>query len=211
MQYVSENKQQKASAQQRDAKLVDATAALGRGNCCGSLKLDSSSSGHVRRSAGVTIGKVTRSEAEISVIVDALDIRLVNSTSAVATGSGSSPRNNLGLTAVDGQPKSRFDFIDLSPANGCCDERVHDGDALIEDQNLGFDKEQPSQGCCGGNNSSLSHPATVAIENDLNDEQNINGQSQNRENEGGSRSKNIQIGHQTILPLLQTTSSVEGK
>ncbi len=211
MQYVTENKQQKASAQQRDAQLVDATAALGRGNCCGSLKLDSSSSGNVGSSAGMTIGKVTRSEAEISVVVDALDIRLVNSTSAVATGSGSSPRNNLGLTAVDGQPKSRFDFIDFTPADSCCDEGVHDGDAFIEDQNLGLDKKKPNEGCCGGNNSGLSHPAAVAVENHLNDEQDIYGQSQNRENDGGSRSKHIQIGHQTILPLLQTTSSVEGK
>jgi hypothetical protein len=57
----------------------------------------------------------------------------------------------------------------------------------------------------------LSQPGAVTVENDLNDEQKINGQSQASKNEGGSRSKHIQIGHQTILPLLQTTSSVEGK
>jgi hypothetical protein len=211
VQYVTENEQQKASAQQREAQLVDATAALGRGNCCSSLELGTPRSSNVGGSTRMTVGKVTRSEAEISVVVDALDISLVHRASAVATGSGSGPRHNLGLTAIDSQSKSRFNLIDLSPANSCCDERVHNGDSLIEDQNLGFDKEQPSQSCCGGNNSSLSHPASVAVENHLNDEQNVNGQSQNRENEGGSRSKHIQIGHQTILPLLQTTSSVEGK
>lgn len=211
MQYVTENKQQKASAQQRDAQLVDATAALGRGNCCGSLKLNSSSASNVGSSAGVAVRKIARSESEVPVVVDALDVNLVNSAPAVTAGSGSSPRHDLGLTAVDGQAKSRFDFIDLSPADGCCDERVNNGDSLIENQNLGLDKEQPSQSCCGGNNSSLSHPAAVAVENDLNDEQNIDSQSQNREDEGGSRSKHIQIGHKTILPLLQTTSSVEGK
>ena len=127
------------------------------------------------------------------------------------TRSGGSPRHDLGLTAVDGQTKSRFDFIDLSPANGCCDERVHNGDSLIEDQNFGLDKEQPSQSCCGGNDTSLSHPGAVTVEQDLNDKQNIDSQSQARENDGGSRSKHIQIGHQTILPLLQTASSSEGK
>lgn len=211
MQHVTENKQQKASAQQRDAQLVDATAALGRGNCCGSLKLDSSIASNVSGSARVAVGQIAGSQTEVSVVVDALDINLMNSASSVTAGSGSSPSHDLGLTAVDGQAKSSFDFIDLSPADGCCDERVHNGDSLVEDENLGLDKEQPSQSCCGGDNSSLGHPAAVAVENDLNDEQNIYGQSQNRENEGGSRSKHIQIGHKTILPLLQTSSSVEGK
>jgi hypothetical protein len=211
VQHVTENKQQKASAQQRDAQLVDATAALGRGNCCGSLKLDSSIASNVSGSARVAVGQIAGSQTEVSVVVDALDINLMNSASSVTAGSGSSPRHDLGLTAVDGQAKSRFDFIDLSPANGCCDEGVNNGQTLIENQNFGLDEEQPSQSCCGGNNSSLSHPATVAVENDLNDKQNNDGQSQNAQNEGGSRSESIQIGHQTILPLLQTTSSVEGK
>lgn len=211
MQHVTENKQQKASAYQRDAQLVDAAAALGRGDCCSSLKLDSSSASNVSSGAGVAVRKISGSESEVFVVVDALDVNLVNGASAVTAGSGSSPRNDLGLTAVDGQTKSRFDFIDLSPADSCGNERVHNGDSLIEDQNLGLDKEQPSQSCCGGNNTSLSHPAAIAVENNLNDEQNIYGQSQNRQDEGGSRSKHIQIGHQTILPLLQTTSSVKGK
>jgi len=211
VQYVTENKQQKAGAQQRDAQLVEATAALGRGNCCGSLKLDPSSAGNVGGSSGMAVWKVAGSEAEISVVVDALDVSLVNSASSVAAGSGSSPRYDLGLTAVHGQAKSRFDFVDLGPADGCCDERVNNRDSLIEDQNLRFDEEQPNQSCCGGNNSRLGHPSTVTVENNLNYEQNIDDQSQTRENEGGSRSKDIQIGHQTILPLLQTTSSVEGK
>ena len=211
MQQVTENKQEKASAQQRDAQFVDATAALRGGSCCGSLKLDSTGASNVSGGAGVAVGQIARSESKVSVVVNALEVNSVNRASTVATGSGSSPRNNLGLTAVDGQPKSRFDFIDLSPANGCCDEGVHNGDALIEDQNLWLNEKQPSQRCCGGNNSGLSHPGAVTVENDLHNEQNIDDQSQARENESGSRSKHIQIGHQTILPLLQTSSSVEGK
>lgn len=211
MQQVTENKQEKASAQQRDAQFVDATAALSGGNCCGSLKLDSTSASNVSSSTGVAVGQIARSESKVSVVVNALDVNSVNRASTVATGSGSGPRHNLGLTAVDGQAKSSFDFVDLSPADSCCDEGVHNGDSLIEDKNLGFKEEQPNQSCCGGNDSGLSHPAAIAVENYLNNEQNIDGQSQNRENEGGSRSKHIQIGHQTILPLLQTTSSVEGK
>jgi len=211
MQQVTENKQEKASAQQRDAQLVDGTAALRGGNCCGSLKLDSTSASNVSGSTGVAVGQIARSESKVSVVVNALDVNSVNRASTVATGSGSGPRHYLGLAAVDGQAKSSFDFIDLSPADSCRDEGVHNGDSFIEDQNFGFKEEQPSQGCCGGNDSGLSHPGAVTVEQDLNDEQNIDGQSQARKDDGGSRSKHIQIGHQTILPLLQTTSSVEGK
>ena len=191
MQQVTENKQEKASAQQRDPQLVDSTAALRGGSCCGSLKLDSTGASNVSGGAGVAVGQIARSESKVSVVVNALDVNSVNRASTVPTRSGSGPRHYLGLAAVDGQPKSSFDFVDLSPADSCCDEGVHNGDSLIEDQNLGLDKEQPSQSCCGGYNSSLSHPAAIAIENDLNDEQNIYGQSQNRKNEGGSRSKHI--------------------
>lgn len=211
MQYVSENKQEKAGAQERNAKLVDATAALGRGGCCGSLKLGSTQSSEVGGSPRMAARKVSGPEAEVSVVVDAFDINLVNGTAAIATRSWSSPRNDLGLTAVNRQTKSRFDLINLTPSKSGRDEGVHNGDSLVEDQNFGLNKEKPNEACCGGNYTSLSHPAAVSIEHNLNDEQNINGQSQNRENEGGSRSKHIQIGHQTILPLLQTSSSVEGK
>lgn len=211
MQQVTQNKQDEARAKQRDAQLVDAAAALGRGSCCGSLKLDSSGASEVSSGTRVAAGQIARSEAEVFVVVDSLNVGLVHSAPAVATRSGGSPRHDLGLTAVDGQTKSGFDLVDLSPANGCCDEGVHNGDALIEDQNLWLNKKQPSQGCCGGNNPGLSHPGAVTVENDLHNEQNIDDQSQARENESGSRSKHIQIGHQTILPLLQTSSSVEGK
>ena len=211
MQQVTQNKQEQARAEQRDTHFVDAGAALGRGSCCGSLKLGSPAASNVGSSTGVAVGQITGPEPEVAVVVDAFDVGLVNGVSAVASRSWSSPSHDLGLTAVDGQAKSRFDFIDLSPANGCCDEGVNNGETLIENQNFGLDEEQPSQSCCGGHNSSLSHPATVAVENDLNDKQNNDGQSQNAQNEGGSRSESIQIGHQTILPLLQTTSSVEGK
>ena len=211
MQQVTDNKQEKASAQQRDAQFVDAAAALRGGNCCGSLKFDSSTASDMSSSTRVTVGQIARPESEVSVVVDSLDVNVVNRASTIATRSGSGPRHDLGLTAVDSQTKSSFDLIDLGPTNGCCDERVHNSDSLIEDQNLGFNEQKPSQSCCGGNDAGLSQPGAVTVENDLNDEQKINGQSQASKNEGGSRSKHIQIGHQTILPLLQTTSSVEGK
>ncbi len=211
MQQVTENEQEKASAQQRDAQLVDSTAALRGGNCCGSLKLDSASSSNVSGSTGVAVGQIARSESKVSVVLNTLDVNSVNRASTVAAGSGSSPRHYLGLAAVDGQAKSSFDFVNLSPADSCCYEGVNNGYSLIEDQNFGLDKEQPSQSCCGGNDTSLSHPGAVTVEQDLNDKQNIDSQSQARENDGGSRSKHIQIGHQTILPLLQTASSSEGK
>ena len=211
MQQVTQNKQEQARAEQRDTFFVDAGAALGRGSCCGSLELGSPAASNVGSSTGVAVGQISGSEPEVTVVVDAFDVSLVNGVSAVASRSWSSPSHDLGLTAVDGQAKSRFDFIDLSPANSCCDKGVNDGEALIENQNFGLYEEQPSQSCCGGNNSSLSHPAAVAVENDLNDEQNNDGKSQNAQNEGRSRAESIQIGHQTILPVLQTTSSVEGK
>lgn len=211
MQQVTQNQQEQARAQQRDANLVDAGAALGRGGCCGSLELGAPSASNMSNGAGMTGGQVTGSKPEVTVVVNAFDIDGVNGATSVSTGSGRSPRYDLGLTAVDGKSVSGLDFINLTPTDGCCDERVDNVDSLIENEHLGLKEEQPSQGCCGGNDTGLRHPGAVTEENDLNDKQNIDGQSQTRKHEGGSWSERNQIGHQTILPPLQTTSSVEGK
>ncbi|MEN9957095.1 MAG: hypothetical protein RIR46_703 [Actinomycetota bacterium] len=211
MQQVTQNKQDQARAQQRDAQLVDAAAAFGRGGCCGSLELGTASSSNVSGGTRVAVREVSRAKSEISVVVDSLDVNGVHGSTAVASGSGSSPSHNLGFTAVNGQTISGLDFIDFGPANGCCDEGVDNVDAFVENENLGLQKEQPSQGCCGGNDTRLSQPSSISIKDDLKNKQNIDDQSQTRENDGGSWSERNEIGHQTILPPLQTTSSVEGK
>lgn len=211
MQHITENQQSHARAQQRDAELVNARAALGRGVCCASLKLVSSDAGHMSSGTRMAVRQIAGAKTKVSVVFDALDIDGMNGAASVSTGSGSSPRYDLGLAAVDSQTESGFDFINLGPADGGFDEWVHDGDAFIENQDFGLDEQQPNQSCCGGNNASLSQPRAITVKNDLKHEQNVNNQGQTRENESGSWTELNQIGHLTILPSLQASSSVEGK
>jgi len=211
MKQATEQKQSEARAYQRDANLVDASAALGAGGCCSSGKNSSPASGYVSGSAGVAVGQIAGAKTEVFVVVDALDIDGVNGSATVTTGSGSGPRHDLGLTAVNRQTVASLDLVDLGPADGCCDERIHNGDSLVVDQDMGFDEQQPAQNCCGGNDTGLQQPGAVAVESHLNNEQNVDIQSQDLKDECCSGSEFNRIGHSTILPPLDATPSFQRK
>ena len=211
MQHITENQKDDACAEERNANLVDSALASSRGGCCGSSELGLSGASIMSGNSRVAVGQVTGSEPEVLVVVDAFDIDGVNSSSAIPAWSWRCPSDDLGIAAVDRQTKSSFDFVDLGPANRSCDEWIHNGDAFIEDEHLGLNKQQPGEAayCC--NDTGLGHPAAIAIENHLSYKQKIDDHDQTREYEGGFWSERKEIGHQTILPSLQTTSSVEGK
>ena len=211
MSHQTENKQQKAGSQKDQSELVVLGMASGGGCCGGSVESFASASGNVCCGTGMAVGQVTGPKAEVLVVVDASDVDGMHGSTPVSSGRRGGPGNDLGLTAVNRQPEASFDFVNLLPAECCSEQRVDDGDALIENHNVGLDEQQPAQNPDGQDGAHLGEPGSVAVGQNLHEKKHADGHGKCCQNNSASRSEFNRIGHSTILPPLQIATTPEGK
>lgn len=211
MSHQTENKQQKAESKKGQPELVILGMANGGGFCGGSVERFASTPSDVCCGTRVAVGQVPGSKTEILVVVDASDVDGVNGAASVSSGSRRGPGHDLGLTAINRQSEASFDFVDFVPTECCSQQRVNDGDALIENHDVGFDEEQPTQSCCSQDRAKLGEPGSIAVGEDLHKEEHADGHGKCCQNDGASRSELYRVGHSTILPSLQLASTQEGK
>jgi hypothetical protein len=208
---VAERQERQAQANQGNARVVESSTALNGFGVLGLTEVGKSRSSDVSCCSGLASGGVARSESEVFVVVDTSEFTGMDVSGVVSPGCGCRPGNNSSATGFDGERVFGFDAVDSIPANCGCNEGVHHGDALVEDQNFGSNKAKPSECCGNANEAELQQPAAVTEKDNLNTEKQVEQKNHTSHDKCRCGSKSMDVGHMTILPLTVKSSSLEGK
>jgi len=200
------------SAEQQQCCSSDVELALPACACAtvGTKALESASR-DVCCGTGVSSRRIARSNSEIPVVLDALELTLVNCASVVAPGCGCCVGNDLGLATVNSEGKSRFDFVYLRPADGRGDERINDRDSFVENQYSWVNEEQPNENQASHDERKLREPVAIAIEKYLHGKQQVIQNDNAGHNPCGCGAKAKEIGHKSILAVSVKTPLKVGK
>lgn len=208
---VAERNQRQAQARQGYAHVVESSATLHGNRVLGLAKIGKSSAGNVSSGTRLTLGGVTGSQTEVFVVVDAPEFTGMQVSPLVAARCWCRPSDHSSTTGFNRESIFSFDAVDRVPADCGCDERVHNRDSLIVDQDFWPNEAQPRQCCACGDKAELSHPGAIAKKENLNSEQQVEQENHSGHDKCGCGSKSMKVGHMTILPLTVKSSSLEGK
>ena len=98
--------------------------------------------GDVADLTAITAGGFTRSDLAIESDIHSLNLRTMEVSSMVSTWSWSSPGMNNFAANGDTHRVSGIDRLNTLPANGNALQGIGNSNSLIEDRDLGMDKEQ---------------------------------------------------------------------
>ena len=161
--------------------------------------------------AAVRAARVTGTDELVAMQVTANQLGSANSFALVATGSCCSPNAEALASSCDCASESSVDILNLAQGDNCCGQGVHNGDALVVNQELGANENGPDDSCCKGGQGKTEKVEALAVENNLN-------QVENNENAGDCcqsdrtlGSEHNQISHSTSFAGLTLTAVNKGK
>lgn len=147
--------------------------------------------GHVRTDSRVTLKRVSYTSHSVGT---GKKITVVHSSTVSTTRSGSSPSEVTLPVDFDGHAVLGLDLFNQVPRSGDLFGWVNDLDALIKEQNVGFEKEQISTNGSGAADCG-SQQDVAAVEKALNNESGKEGDQNPATGNGASGSKLFTIRH----------------
>ena len=156
-------------------------------------ELFSSESGNVRTHTRITSRRVTKASRDIST---GKQVTLVHFSSVATSRSWSGPRIESSATNNDGHTVFGLDLIDAIPTSSDLFGWVNYLDALIKDQNIGFEKsEVDTNAATATNQRSNDNFSDTTIKNTLHDEADAKGDQYPSSKQGATGTKLFGVSH----------------
>lgn len=143
--------------------------------------------------------------------LETLKLASANRLGMPAAGCCGGPNADSLASGRDGQRVASADVFDLSQGNNCCEQGVDNFDALVKNEQLRANHQQPNNCCDQDSKGNVRNLNSFAEEEDLHQKQQNHEAGSCCQNDAASGSENHQVRHPLSFAGLSLTAVEERK